>query len=1395
MLFCIGCPAALAENVTMYSLTGYNFDDEAKTYYSGLGINLADSPVNTSVNGGDSPLATLTVTDTSSLYTNDNPVLFGGALGGSESGYKDGTWGSYMPDRVSIVDLKAVRAIDRIDIFADQYSKWQGGHIKTIKIEAGSTADADSSDWTQIAYTDEEKDKDNDKVLEDDNTQHNVYHYAMPLSKTVNARYLKMTISAAYCFELTHMSILGKTMPSKVDNTKKTLKVLSDNTPLTTGWYVDNDYKLTYMNTGADYMWNTSYMDATGTTGISDEQSVFDTTIVDGNTGRPDMQDGGIEYGGNYSCNTTGNWGSANKVSIIWDFKALKILDRLDIIHSKGNYNLTKIAIYGRQTENDDWTEISSYESPTTNTWGTSHNIDIYNLGGGIYRYLRADMTSKYQVNLAEMYIFGDGVPEVNTLMFTQDRTAEMTDAIVPGESVTAWMRTKYNAADMTLQHIAADGETVIKTWKKSGSETTITLDPSYTSTMKQSETLKLVSSVTANGSVTELGNTVLAVGSGSVSNSAVYNGTASADAYYRDDFDEGKISAESITGGSDISFSNTDGYGKSLSIPYNANGDVLKVWEGFDAPVKDSKSVYSIRVKPSSNVSLSLKVKDAQGGTEDKDGLHLLDIDADGNAYMFGQWEYGASADGFTKGNWNQIDAVINQKTKKGEVYINGKLVVQNEMPEECSAYTSIDAVGMIFYSAAEGGNNCYDNVAFYKTEENGFAADNTYAEGKKLYIDFTSALNLHSFKPTEIKVYEVGGQQLSVTCTTDGSRLVIESESLKDGAEYKVVLPYYMHDVAARKIADGEVLINAENSTGKTAVSKLRLIDLNGNEILPEGKTTFNGVKLYFDTSAEDVCVNFAENDYTAVKEDSDGKVYGVTFDSAAEGGKTYTIKASWNGGERSFSIAVPEDYEISEVHSYNNYLTDKVTVNAVLKNNSVKNGLEYTAFAAIYDGEKLVSVDGAKTSKLALGGKETVSVEVARPDDYDKNYELKLFLWDNVEHIKALCVPKSMQGAEEVVPVYEETELARLKTKYDAKGISDGFNIGLITDVQSPSLTGYRAWSHHYGSLVKASEIIELDCLADLGDMTDGGFVNREGIFTLMREQSDIMAEAKLPTFRIRGNHDNNRAAVYYNGNNMEYNVTPEEWLEACDLDWGNVMQGSTAGKNGYYYKDFADYKIRVIALDTVDVPYTGGGTYEYGVSHEQLKWLAEEALDFSGKTDKKEWGVVFMAHVLASDKFNQFNYSCLEKLIKAFKEGSSGVLDMPINTIAKEFTDENPSSFIYAAKNPVNNLEYDFTKQGSMEVICCLTGDLHNDNFSTFAGCSNITTTCSAGDRDGKGLEDTNEDAWDIVTIDRAAHRIYFTRFGVFKGSRNHEDRAFDYKDNRMLTIDENGNIVG
>lgn len=694
----------------------------------------------------------------------------------------------------------------------------------------------------------------------------------------------------------------------------------------------------------------------------------------------------------------------------------------------------------------------------------------------------------------------------------------------------------------------------------------------------------------------------------------------------------------------------------------------------------------------------------------------------------------------------------VAPSSTTKNKIEVSYKIMVESTQSRGNftvfgAAQQGTDQVAAAF--KYRGGLNAYINVYGQNNNQSIFsladtAGDEIYHTVKYL-IDFNSRTFRAYFDGTQTTT---GDKPLRTENTTgvdrlyfdvpDGDVLYFDDITIKDVA-LKIDSAYPQQGSKNYKMQNAITLnLSAQISSEYVTSAYFKLYE-NGKAVSSytvaqpsAGKITItpaNGFKgnSKYEVVIEDT-VNSAAAGFTAPDADITYSFTTAGFLITPKNDDTYGGKVLVNGKTYTFCASYKND-------------TGK-TQNPVILLATTKNG-------------RMDSIEVMDGYSVASGEVKDFSFDYTA-SDMDENTKLSILLWNGLDTIIPLAESTVVKGEyADGTPFYEEKLLKELKEKYESKNIS-GFNIGAITDAQPSVMTGYNSFLHHYGSLGKAAEIIDLDCFADLGDMIDHSF-DKAAAITLLENQSAALSGAGLPIFRVKGNHDDNRAVVCAK-QDMSYYISNDEWTEACGVDWATVMDGTTAGVKPYYYKDFDGDKIRVIALDSQDVPFvynTGDACqYKFGYSQEQLDWLANEALDFSDKTDKSEWGVVVLFHAVAS---GDYNFPEFRTIMTAFMEGTSG-------TITKD-----------AQTSPITNLTYDFTGQGAMEVICFLDGHTHEDGYSQYLDVPKITITSSLIEKTNttRELKTETEDAWDIITIDRANRKIYCTRFGAGN------DREFSY----------------
>ena len=338
----------------------------------------------------------------------------------------------------------------------------------------------------------------------------------------------------------------------------------------------------------------------------------------------------------------------------------------------------------------------------------------------------------------------------------------------------------------------------------------------------------------------------------------------------------------------------------------------------------------------------------------------------------------------------------------------------------------------------------------------------------------------------------------------------------------------------------------------------------------------------------------------------------------------------------------------------------------------------------------------------------------------------------------------------------------------------------NIATIADAhwQEEGATifdGYTAKSlEHYQWCALSTLYNHADALIALGDNINGDEPAGRLNMTLMHVRAMLQTKyVRTAMFMIRGNHDNGAGHQNTEGKSadevLDDNAVKNGFGTKFNY-YGEVRDGDSF----YFYKDFPEKKVRIIGLDSNDIPLEkkdSNGHYAYdtktaGFRAQQLNWFANKALMLPDNT----WQVVVFFHIPFPNAFGQWaedntfvNYHHAIAILNAFKNGTS----VNINDISNpDFT--------------ITGLQADYSKQGQGTLIAVVNGHLHCDDQDTsiLNGTPIIEVTTSASFvssvvNDSKQRNTNDEDAWDIISINTKERKIHCYRFG--RGS----DRDFTY----------------
>ena len=299
-------------------------------------------------------------------------------------------------------------------------------------------------------------------------------------------------------------------------------------------------------------------------------------------------------------------------------------------------------------------------------------------------------------------------------------------------------------------------------------------------------------------------------------------------------------------------------------------------------------------------------------------------------------------------------------------------------------------------------------------------------------------------------------------------------------------------------------------------------------------------------------------------------------------------------------------------------------------------------------------------------------------------------------------------------------------------------------------------------HYQWFAQATLRTKPEVAIANGDNINGDSYMPSDIWTTMHVWSMLSTVyLKTALFMLPGNHDT--------GVGQTPKLVPADAMDEGNLKdiyhtrqplYGEVRNGDSL----YFYKDLTDKKVRVIGLNSSDMPWTTDdqGNYvhnrleEAAFSATQLQWLVTKALALPDNS----WQVVFFFHhPLSTGVF--YNAQAFIDIIKAFKAGASTSINR--NDVADM---------------PITGLTADFKAQGPGTVIGVFNGHFHADeqDLTTLNGTPIVITDASLSNSIGPQLarrNTVNEDCWETISINTHLRTIHCYRFG--RGA----DREFKY----------------
>lgn len=325
---------------------------------------------------------------------------------------------------------------------------------------------------------------------------------------------------------------------------------------------------------------------------------------------------------------------------------------------------------------------------------------------------------------------------------------------------------------------------------------------------------------------------------------------------------------------------------------------------------------------------------------------------------------------------------------------------------------------------------------------------------------------------------------------------------------------------------------------------------------------------------------------------------------------------------------------------------------------------------------------------------------------------------------------------------------------------------FNLGFQTDTHydtgrlSYPLSGNSL--NHLNNLLYLSD--KLDCCVLGGDNIDGWQLNKAiNLKNLGKIATKFFYDGAGDKFMLNGNHDDGSIRM----KDFENKISPKEIISSDEFKQNfqtkELLYGEIRDEDSlYFYKDYPGKKVRLIGVDTTDVPEIvddEGNIIYYRqwylcLRERQLKWLAQVAL----KNVPEDYVVLMISHSPLNETpieypdFTEYHYNhnALATIIECFKQGTF-------------------ANIVSTVKDFEVNFSVDFSSQGPRQFAGWINGHTHSDtnwqngSFKVIH-CKNSVCT------DETLLDTTNEDALTIVSVDTVNKKIILTGFGNATASR-------------------------
>jgi hypothetical protein len=525
-----------------------------------------------------------------------------------------------------------------------------------------------------------------------------------------------------------------------------------------------------------------------------------------------------------------------------------------------------------------------------------------------------------------------------------------------------------------------------------------------------------------------------------------------------------------------------------------------------------------------------------------------------------------------------------------------------------------------------------------------------------------------------------------------------------------------------------------------------------------------------------------------------------------------KDYLTRNELNGA---INTALAEAKESGEFDG------ESVTVASVTES-SESEGLNVVKFS---DGKTLI----VKNGKDGKDGKSAYEIWLAEGNtgteaDFLASLKGDDYILTNADKTEIANEVAELVDIEQAIPDYVIEEADAVAERVASHETPNSFTFAFVTDfhyeVDMVDVDLMQILKNIIGAINRISDKTNLHFTAFGGDnIGSGNGTERAETIASAKGMDKQMRKLTMPYNLVIGNHDNGWLRGQCVTNKELYPMMYKncERFDCMNFDYDDMG-------NLYGYADIKAQKIRVFFLNGTDSALDENGDYYYtdtgndgvttndtrtshlGYQEKQLRFIANSLLDLA---DKDGWAALFIGHFAPCALPRtvnkviqaQYNGNLMWKIIRAYKDGTSLTIQPseaghmyseagdPEKSDDDGWTDSAQNTN-FALDNPIT---VDFSSKGKGEVIAFVQGH-HHCNWEWVK--DGILVTCSQTafpynsypsklDANGneivlmdsysgrdysdfiynKTLNSAKETAFDIITIDRATKKIYFTQYGA------------------------------